>query len=153
MTAQPVKTSLVFPLLSWVSVRAIVVSEGLTGGVAMGVAAVVFAVVGLSPSLSWVPEVPLLAVAVLVPIAAFGIAGFRAGARTSRVLAGALAGGMAGAIGGFVGGVSYVVFGKPALNIAVGLLAGAVSGAAIGTAGALLSRRTARSQPGPGAST
>jgi hypothetical protein len=118
----------------------------------MGVVAALFAVVGLTPSLAWVPEVPLLAAAVLLPVAIIGIAGFRAGARTRRVLAGALAGGMAGAIGGFVGGASYVVFGKPPLNIAVGLMAGAVVGGAIGTAGALINRRTATTQAGPGAS-
>jgi hypothetical protein len=118
----------------------------------MSVASILFALVGLSPSLTWVPEVPLLAAAVLLPIAIFGIAGFRAAARTRVVAAGALAGSLAGAIGGFVGGVSYVFFGKSALNIAVGLVAGAVAGAAIGTVGALLSRRTARAAAGPGTS-
>jgi hypothetical protein len=118
----------------------------------MGGASILFAVVGLSPSLTWVPEVPLLAAAVLLAIAIFGIAGFRAGARAGVVQAGALAGGLAGALGGCVGGVSYVFFGKPALNIVVGLLAGAMAGAAIGTLGALLRRRTARAQPGPGTS-
>jgi hypothetical protein len=115
----------------------------------MSVASILFAVVGLSPSLAWVPEVPLLAAAVLLPIAIIGVAGFRAGARTRLLPAGSLAGSLAGAMGGFVGGVSYVFFGKPALNIAVGLVAGAVAGAAIGTMGALLSRRTARSDPDP----
>ena len=118
----------------------------------MSVASILFAVVGLSPSLTWVPEVPLIAAAVLLPIAIFGIAGFRAAARTRVVSAGALAGSLAGAIGGFVGGVSYVFFGKPALNIAVGLVAGAVAGAAVGTVGALLSRRTASAAAGPGTS-
>jgi hypothetical protein len=115
----------------------------------MGVVTAMFALVGLSPSLSWVPEVPLLAAALVLPIAIIGIAGFRAAARTRRMLAGALSGGMAGAIGGFVGGVSYVFFGKPALNIAVGLLAGAVVGGLIGAGGALISRRTARTRPDP----
>jgi hypothetical protein len=133
--------------------RGTILSEGLTGGIAMGMAAVMFAVVGLLPSLSWVPEVPLLAAAVVVPFAIIGIAGFRAWARSRRVVAGAMAGGLAGAIGGLAGGVSYVVFGKPVVNIAVGLAAGAMAGAAIGTMGALLSRRTARSDPRPGAST
>ena len=130
----------------------VVLVEGLRGGIAMGVAAVLFAVVGLTPSLSWVPEVPLLAAGALVPIAILGVIGFRAGARTRALSAGALAGGFAGAIGGCVGGVSYVVFGKPLLNIAVGLAAGAGTGAVIGTAGAFLNRRTSSSRPDPGAS-
>jgi hypothetical protein len=115
----------------------------------MSLASILFAVVGLSPSLAWVPEVPLLSAAVLLPIAIFGIAGFRAAARTRLVQAGSLAGGLAGAIGGFVGGVSYVFFGKPALNVALGLAAGAVAGAAIGTMGALLNRRNATGEAGP----
>ena len=115
----------------------------------MSAVAVLFAVVGLTPSFSWVPEVPLLAAGVLLPAAILGATGFRAGARSRNVFAGALAGAIAGALGGFVGGVSYVVFGKPALNIAVGLLAGAVLGGAIGATGALLGRRTATSGPAP----
>lgn len=115
----------------------------------MSAAAVLFAVVGLTPSFSWVPELPLLAAGVLLPTAILGVTGFRAGALTRSVLAGALAGVIAGALGGFVGGVSYVVVGKPALNIAVGLLAGAVVGGAIGASGGLLSRRAATSEAGP----
>lgn len=107
----------------------------------MAAAAVVLAIVGLTPSLSWVPEVPLLAVGVLLPVAIFGVAGYRAGVRAGQVLAGALAGGLAGAISGGVGGTSYVMFGKPVLNIAVGILVGAVGGSAIGIGGALLGRR------------
>jgi hypothetical protein len=129
-------------------VRSVVLWEGLRGGVALSVAAVLFAVVGLTPSLSWVPEVPLLAAAVLLPVAILGVIGFRAAARTRRSLAGGLAGAMAGAISGLVAGVSYVVFGKPALNIVVGLVVGAAAGAAIATAGALISQRTAAAQPG-----
>ena len=133
-----------------VNVRRVVLFEGFRGSIAMSAAAVLFAVVGLSSSFSWVPEVPLLAAGVVLPSAILGVTGFRAGARTQTVLAGALAGAIAGALGGFVGGVSYVVFGKPALNIAVGLLAGAVVGAAIGAGGALLSRRFTTSGAGSG---
>jgi hypothetical protein len=43
------------------------------------------------------------------------------------VVAGLLAGGLAGAIGGAGGGVAYLFFGKPALNIPVGLVAGALA--------------------------
>jgi hypothetical protein len=133
-------------------VRSIVVAEGLKAGVSMAVVAILFAIVGLSPSLTWVPEVPLLAAAVLLPVAIIAVTGFRAGVRSMRVPAGTLAGALAGAIGGCVGGVSYVVFGKPALNIAGGLVAGAMAGSAIGTIGALFSRRPDRGRSGPGAS-
>jgi len=102
---------------------------------------VVLAVLGLMPSLAWIPEDPLLAAAILLPLAACGLAGFRAGARCGAIVAGALAGVVAGSIGGGVGGVSYVLFGKPLLNVAGGLLLGSVAGAAAGTAGALLGHK------------
>ena len=47
-----------------------------------------------------------------------------------------LAGSLASALGGSVGGLAYVFFGKPALNIAVGLLLGAIGGAIVGAAAA-----------------
>ena len=128
-------------------------AEGLKGGVAVAVVSMLFAVIGLSPSLTWVPELPLIAAAVLIPMAIIGVAGFRAGAQTRLVWAGALAGSLGGAIGGLVGGFAYVFFGKPTLNVAVGLVAGALGGAAIGTAGALVSRQTARRQIGSGTRT
>jgi hypothetical protein len=134
-------------------VRKIVLAEGLKGGVALAVVSILFAVIGLSPSLTWVPELPLLAAAVLFPVAIIGIAGFRVGAQTRLVWAGALAGTLAGAIGGLVGGFAYVFFGKAMLNVAVGLVAGALGGATVGTTGALLSRRTGRPQTGPGTGT
>lgn len=49
---------------------------------------------------------------------------------------GALAGAIAGAIGGCVGGLTYLAFGKPALNVVLGTAAGAVGGAIVGTIGA-----------------
>src|ERR1700704_3874681 len=100
MTAQPVKTPALVDYSPSVTARSIILAEGLKGGVAMAVVAVVFAVVGLSPSLTWVPEIPLLAAAFLLPVAIIGVAGFRAGARTRGVPSGTLAGGLAGAIGG-----------------------------------------------------
>lgn len=118
-----------------------VFSEGVRAGVAVGACVVVLAILGLTPSLSWIPEVPLLAVALLLPVAAYGVTGFRAGLRSGSVVGGALAGAVAGAISGGVGGVSYVFFGKPAANIVVGLLLGAVGGAVLGAAGAVLGRR------------
>ena len=109
-------------------------------GIVLGAGVAVLAVLGLTPALSWIPEVPLLGVAILLPVAACGLAGFRTGLGTGRVLAGALAGALAGSIGGALGGVSYVLFGKPVLNILVGLLLGAAGGAVVGAAGARLSR-------------
>jgi hypothetical protein len=119
----------------------VVLSEGIRGGVVLALAAVVLAVLGLTPSLSWIPEVPLMVVAVLVPIVVLGITGFRAGSRWSRLEAGGMAGAVAGGIGGLVGGLSYVVFGKSLLNIAVGLILGAIGGAIVGATGGLLARR------------
>ena len=116
----------------------IVLAAGVPAGAALGVCIVVLAVIGLTPSLSWVPEQPLVGVAILLPLAVFGLTGFLAGQRTKRILGGLLAGAVAGIISGGVGGVSYVFFGKSLMNIAVGLLLGAVAGGAVGAVGAEL---------------
>ena len=63
----------------------LVISEGLRWGAVMSALAVVLAVLGLTPSLSWLPEVPLLAVAVLLPVAVYGLAGYRAGLDSGRL--------------------------------------------------------------------
>jgi hypothetical protein len=97
--------------------------------------AVVFAILGLSASLRWIPEIPLLLVAGLVPTAILVVVGYRAGA---------LAGALAGAIGGGTGGVAFVVYGKPVINIPIGLVAGLVGGLALGTLGAIAGRRLGR---------
>lgn len=115
-------------------------SEGLRSGVVLAGCAVVLAFLGLTPSLSWIPEVPLLGAAILIPIAVLGITGYRAGLRSGRVVAGALAGAIAGSLSGTVGGICYVVFGKSAINVLAGLLLGALGGAAFGAAGSVLSR-------------
>lgn len=99
------------------------------------------AVLGLTPKLSWIPELPLLGAAIVVSVAIIGWTGFRAASRSKRIVAGPLAGALTGAIGGGVGGIAYLLFGKPALNIAVGLLGGAIGGAAIGFLGALPSAK------------
>jgi hypothetical protein len=52
-----------------------------------------------------------------------------------------LAGAVAGAMGGVAGGLCYVAYGKPAVNVAVGLLAGAAGGAVIGGLAALFGHR------------
>jgi hypothetical protein len=119
-------------------VTRIAFAAGVPAGAALGVCVVVLAVIGLTPSLSWVPELPLVGVAILLPLAVFGLTGFRAGQRTKRIVGGLLAGAVAGIISGGVGGVSYVFFGKPLVNIAVGLLLGALAGGAVGAVGAEL---------------
>ena len=119
----------------------IAISEGTRAGAALAACVVVLAVVGLTPSLSWVPEVPLLAVATLLPLFVLGLTGVRVGLRSRRMLGGLLAGAVAGAISGAVGGITYVWFGKPLLNIAVGLALGTVGGAVLGALGAQLAVR------------
>ena len=108
----------------------------------------VLAFLGLAPAMAWIPEVPLLAVAILLPIVAYGLAGHRAARRSGRALAGLVAGCLAGAISGAVGGAAYVVFGKSALNVLVGVVLGALGGALVGGAGGWLGR-PAPGAPGP----
>jgi hypothetical protein len=124
--------------------KSVVLIEGLREGVILVVVAVALGVAGLSPSLSWIPEVPLLAAFVLVPAMIIGVAGYRAGKREGRVTSGAVAGAIAGAIGGCAGGLTYVAFGKPAVNVVLGLAAGVVGGAVVGAIGARLSPRRER---------
>ena len=116
--------------------RRIALSQGVRAGLALSTGVVVLAVLGLHPALAWLPEVPLLGVALVLPLVALGLAGYRTGIRGGSALAGAAAGSLAGMLGGGVGGVAYVFFGKPALNIVVGLLLGAIGGAIIGAASA-----------------
>jgi len=126
----------------------VIVREGLRSGAILSLCAVGLAVLGLTPALSWIPEVPLIGAAILLPVAILIWTGFRAAKRSGRLLAVPLTGALAGGIGGCIGGIAYVIAGKPALNIAVGLLAGALSGAVLGLAGAELARRLRRHDPG-----
>ena len=123
--------------------RAVLI-EGVRGGVVLGACVIVLAVLGLTPSLSWLPELPLVTVALVLPVVAFGLIGHRACLRSGRLASGALAGALAGAISGGVGGVAFVLYGKSALNVAAGILLGVVGGVLVGAAGALLGRRAAR---------
>jgi len=68
-------------------VRRIALSEGIWAGLALAAGVVVLAVLGLHPALAWIPEVPLLGLALLVPLAAFGCAGYRAGRRSGATAA------------------------------------------------------------------
>ena len=90
---------------------------GTAGGLLLALFAAVFAILGLTPSLSWIPEVPLLAAAVIVPVAIMVVTGHNAYARTLDVVAAMLAGSLAGALGGLTGGVSYVVAGRSAVRL------------------------------------
>jgi hypothetical protein len=116
--------------------------RGASVGVALGACVIVLAILGLTPSLSWIPEVPLIGASILLPVAVYGLTGFREGRRSGQILAGALAGAVAGGISGAVAGIAYVLFGKSLLNIVVGLCLGAAGGAAVGAVGAWLGRRT-----------
>jgi len=117
------------------------VLTGLRVGVVLAVAVVVLAVVGLAPSFAWVPEVPLLLTATLVPVVGFAFAGYHCASASHRVLDGVIAGAVAGLLSGASGGLSYVLFGKPLLNLIVGPAIGAVGGALVGAVAAFLALR------------
>lgn len=103
--------------------------------------ALLFAVLGLTPSLAWIPEVPLLAMGALVPLLVLGMTGWRSRRRGGSTGAGAAAGLIAGSIAGILAGLAYVLYGRSPLNVAIGLAAGAVGGAALGAFGAWWSGR------------
>jgi hypothetical protein len=114
---------------------------GLRVGVVLALGVVVLAVVGLTPSFSWVPEAPFLLVATLVPLLGFAFAGYRSASVSHRVLDGVIASAVAGLLSGAIGGLSYVAFGKPLLNMIVGPVIGAVGGAVVGSIAAFLALR------------
>ena len=118
-------------------------TAGVGAGAVLAAVSICFAILGLTPSLSWIPEVPLLTIAGLIPIALLVRTGYRAWKRFRTTLMAAIAGATAGAIGGCAGGVAYVVFGKPALNVVVGTIAGVAAGLALGTLGAVVAARRA----------
>jgi hypothetical protein len=122
---------------------AVALSLGLRGGAILVVVAIVFGIVGLSSSFRWVPEAPLLAGFVLVQVGTLYLTGRRAGTRATSLIPGVLAGAIAGALGGCAGGLTYLAFGKPAINILVGFLAGALEGGIVGGSGAWLASRRA----------
>jgi hypothetical protein len=100
---------------------------------------VLLAFVGLTPQFSWVPELPLLAVSVLIPLVGYTATGYWAQRRSRRIAGGVLAAAIAGVVSGLAGGLCFVLFGKSLLNIPVGIGLGCVAGAVWGAAGALLS--------------
>lgn len=119
------------------------VLTGLRVGVVLAAGAVVLAVVGLTPSFSWVPEAPFLLVATLVPLLGFAFAGYRSASVSHRTIDGLIAGAVAGLLSGAVGGLSYVAFGKPLLNMIVGPVIGAVGGSVVGAVAAVVALRNA----------
>ena len=116
---------------------------GVGPGIGLAVLAILFAILGLTPSLSWIPEIPLLAVAASVPIALLLATGYLAWKSFRITQMAATAGAAAGGIGGGAGGVAYVVYGKPAVNVVVGTIVGIAAGAALGTVGAWVAARRA----------
>ncbi len=120
---------------------AVVINEGARMGIVLAVCAAILAYVGLDPGFAWVPEVPLVLGAAVVPTIAFAIAGARAGGLSRQWVAGGYAGGICGAIGGGAGGLAYVYFGKSILNVPIGLLIGVVLGAGVGAASAAVALR------------
>jgi hypothetical protein len=120
-------------------------TTGVRAGAGLAAFAILFAILGLSPSLSWIPEVLLLTVAGVVPIALLTVTGYRAWKSFGSIRTGAIAGATAGAIGGFAGGAAYVVFGKPVFNVVAGTIVGVAAGGVLGAVGAMVAaRRTER---------
>src|SRR4030088_855183 len=75
-------------------------TEGLRAGLVLAACSLVSAVLGLTPSLRWISEIPLLAISGAVPIAILGVAGYRAARATRQILAGLVSGAVAGGVGG-----------------------------------------------------
>jgi hypothetical protein len=121
--------------------RSIAMALGIRAGILISAVVVLLAFVGLTPSFSWVPETPLLVIAVLVPIAGYVLTGALGGRRSGRLSSGVVSSAIAGVVSGFAGGLSYVLFGKPVLNIAVGVALGFVAGTVWGAIGAIVSLR------------
>jgi hypothetical protein len=119
-------------------------TAGVRAGAVLAALAILFAILGLTPSLSWIPEVPLLTIAGVMPIAVLTVTGYRAWKSSGLILMSAIAGGTAGGIGGCAGGVAYVLFGKPAVNVVAGTIVGVVAGVALAAVGALVAAKRIR---------
>lgn len=122
---------------------AVAVTAGVRAGLVLAACAILFAILGLTPSLSWIPEIPLLAIAGLVPVTLLTATGYRAWKSFRTTLMAAIAGATAGGIGGCAGGLAYVVYGKPVLNVVVGTIVGIAAGATLGAIGAMVAARRA----------
>jgi hypothetical protein len=115
--------------------------NGLLCGSVLAAFAVTFGILGLTPSLTWIPELPLLAIGAAVPVLILGYAGRQAVLHSGDRRTGFFAGAVAGAMGGLAGGVCYLAYGKPALNLVVGSVVGFIGGASIGGLAGLGTRR------------
>lgn len=114
------------------------------GGLMLAGFSVAFAVVGLSPGFSWVPEALLLGAAVFVPAVVLAWTGWRAARRANGIATAAFVTATAGLIGGGVAGTMYVLYGKSPLNVPIGLAAGAIAGSFVGGLTAALALRLGR---------
>ena len=112
------------------------VALGVSGGLSLAFTVVAFAVVGLGPWFTWVPDVAFVAAAGAVGVISLATTGARARGVTSSVREGANAAALAGAIGGLAAGICYVAFGRGLANLVILPTIGAVGGAIVGTAAA-----------------
>src|SRR5438093_12120088 len=103
------------------------VGLGVRAGLVLSTFVALLAFIGLTPELSWVPEVPLLAVSVLVPHVAYAVTGFRAERRSGRIGSAVVASVVAGGVSGLAGGLSFVLFSKSLLNVPVVLVPGCLA--------------------------
>ena len=110
----------------------------LEGALLLTACAVAFAILGLTPSLSWIPEIPLLVAAAIIPTLLLVWTGTRAARSRRSVAAGLIAAALAGAVGGLAGGAAYVAYGKSIANLLVGLAVGLGVGASLGALAAAI---------------
>src|SRR2546429_9130143 len=92
-------------------------AEGVRGGIALSLAVILLAVLGLTPSLRWIPEVPLIVAAIAVPVSGYALTGYRAGRRAGRMAEGAHACPVARGISGAGGGVASMAFWNSLLHV------------------------------------
>jgi hypothetical protein len=111
-------------------------SVGVSTGIALSFAVVVFAVVGLGPWFTWVPDAVLIIAAGAIGVIDLARAGARGRAVTGSIRDGVSAAALAGAIAGLAAGVSYVVFGKGIENLVILPVVGALFGLVIGSVAA-----------------
>jgi len=109
-------------------------SIGISTGISLSFAVVVFAVVGLGPWFTWVPDSVLVIAAAAVGVIDLARAGARGRALTGWVRDGATAAALGGAIAGVAAGACFIVFGKGIANLAILPVVGAAAGLVIGGA-------------------
>ena len=120
------------------------IALGIRGGIVLSAFVILFAFLGLSPELSWLPEVPLLVASIVVPLVGYSVSGFLAARHSRRTGDGVVAGALAGIVSGLTGGLCFVLFGKSPLNVPVGVVLGCTAGGVWGAVGAIVSARSRR---------